>query len=147
MKFVFTLEVVLKQKKRIEEMAMLAYVEAQRKVDESQKRINQMWEDIQIARESRFKVETNGSRNFFEMSHYEEFVVGHKQRIELEKKNLRQLLMVAEEKKELLVEAAKEYKAIQKLKEKKKEEFKKYKNKIEVKKSDDIVNNRFKRST
>ncbi len=146
MRFRFPLEVLLKQRSREEEMSRKNYLSAQSKVDDSLVKIEDMWGEIRLSREKMAKVQHSGGNKFELLASLDEFMNGNKIRIEREKVNLRKLIMVADEKHELLVEAAKEHKILIRLKEKKFEKFKKERKKKELKENDDIVTMRHKRS-
>ena len=120
MKFKFSLEVLLKHRARLEELARKDFLMAQNAADESMLRINQMWQDIDNVRLSAMEIQHRGGSSAQLLATMDEFINGHKVRIEREKKRFRDLQLFADEKKDLLIEAAKEFKILEKLKEKRK---------------------------
>ncbi len=147
MKFKFNLETLLSQRLREVDFAKKEYYEAQKKVDDIIKKIEMMWTEISESRIQMVKEQNLGGKKGQLLSSIDEFINGHKIRIEREKIVLRELLMIAEEKKEALIESAKEHKILERLKEKRFEEFKVVKKKKEAKENDDIATMRFKRSS
>ncbi|MCB9025917.1 MAG: flagellar export protein FliJ [Bdellovibrionaceae bacterium] len=146
MKFKFPLQALLRHRERLEEMAKKEYMLAQNKVNETLGKINEMWEEIDNTRKNKIEEQHKGGTKGQLLASMDEFIVGHKIRVEREKVKLRELMLIAEEKKELLIEAAKEHKILQRLKEKMMEKHKIMIKKKEVKDIDDIVTTRFKRS-
>lgn len=146
MQFKFPLESLLKHRERLEDMARKDYLVAQTAVNESLTYVDQMWKEIDQVRARKFELQQQGGHKGEVLSTMEEFIVGHKIRIEREKSRLRELMMIAEEKRELLVEASMERKIIVKLKEKMWQRYKAFVRKKEIKEVDDIVTTRFKRS-
>ena len=146
MKFKFSLEVLLKHRERLEELARKEYVLAKANADEFLAKINSMWNEIDGTRERMANEQHSGGSKSELLSSMDEFIKGHKIRIEREKVQLRELMLVADEKRELLIEAAKEHKILVRLKEKMQEKHKLMMRKKEVKEIDDIVTMRHKRS-
>ncbi len=138
MKFKFSFEALLKQRKRLENQAQIVYAEAQAEANAVLNEIEAMYTKIEDSRKRIQDLsETDGgfSKEAINIGDYIELV---KVKIELKKVEARELLSIAEDKKELLLEASKEYKIISKLKEKKELAFRKLKNKKEQKFLDEI---------
>ncbi|MCB0390663.1 MAG: flagellar export protein FliJ [Bdellovibrionales bacterium] len=147
MKFKFNLEALLKHRSYLEEIARKEYFVAKQAADDSLFKINSMWKEIDNVRNKMMVEQSGGGHKSELLATMDEFINGHKVRLDREKQNLRELMLIADEKREILVEAAKEHKILIKLKEKMKERHKQVLKKKEVKAIDDIVTTRHKRSS
>ncbi len=145
MGFEFRLETLLKNRKREEENARKVYVKAQLAVDQSLKKIDSLWRDIDTTRKNMENEQVAGGKKSEYLAGLDEFIKGCKIRIEKEKICLRELSMIAEEKREIFIEAVKEFKILEKIKEKKAKEYKIEKTKRETKEIDNLVTTRYKR--
>jgi len=128
-------------------MAKKVFAEAEANVENSKSKINHMWSEIDLARQRAYEIQSSGAAIAVELEGFDHFVSGLKVKIESERNVLRELLAIAEEKRELLVEASKEHKALLKLKEKMYFRYKKAKEKKEQKQMDDMATMRFKRAS
>jgi flagellar FliJ protein len=145
MSFKFTLEPLMKHRKRLEEDAQREFFKARSAVDEALRKINSLYESIDHARRQIQLLQKSGGQSIAAITQHEEFIVGAQIRIERERKVARELMMVAEEKHQLLLEAAKEFKSIEKLKERRHRQYLEDKKKQELKIIDQTVTMRFKR--
>ena len=145
MRFKFPFLTLLKQRKVEEELARRDFLTAQSKVNEQLAKINGMWSEIEEAREKAAQLQHNGGRTTVFLSFVDSFICGQLVRIERSKDSLRELMMVAEQKREILVEAAKQYKILQKLEERQVKAFNAKKKKKEMKDIDNMVVMRFQR--
>lgn len=140
MAFEFKFATLLKHRKRLEEAAQRDYLEAKAILDHCLEGIEALYISIE---ETRLQISLWQRRgqvdDLMQISDGERFIDGQKIRIERERIKARQLMAIVEEKQELLVEAAREFKKIDKLKEKLKAEHKKEAKKREVKRLDDLV--------
>lgn len=140
MAFKFGLEPVLKHRKRIEEMAQREFAEAQSAVDECLSNIEKMYQRMDEVRAEILHAQNQGtSTKINEICEMEQFLKGHKIRVEAMRLKARELLQIAEQKQEALLEAAKEKKVLAKLREKKFFEYQEWLRKIEAKALDDIT--------
>lgn len=138
MGFKFQLETVLKYRKRLEEIAQREYAEAQAQVDEVLRKLEQMYQRMDEVREEIAKAQSGHDASKIEfIRQMESFLTGHKILIERQREHARDLLMVAEEKQEILIAAAKERKVLVKLKEKRQAEYQNWRNQIEIRLADD----------
>jgi flagellar FliJ protein len=136
--FKFQLETVLKHRKRLEEMAQREYAEAQAQVDVELRALEQMYDRMDEVRDEISKAQASHSTSKIEfIRQMETFLGGHKILIERKRAQVRELLMVAEEKQEALIAAAKERKVLTKLKDKRLAEYREWLNQVEIKISDD----------
>jgi flagellar FliJ protein len=140
MAFRFGLESVLKHRKRLEEVAQREFAEAQAAVDECLMRIDAMYTRMDEVREEIHDAQNDGSAARIEqVREMESFLGGHKIRIEALRLEARRLLQIAEEKQELLIEAAKEKKILVKLREKRLAEYREWLKQVEAKELDDLT--------
>lgn len=144
MKFRFALEKVLKHKHTLEDLARREWIEAQAAVDASMNQLNEMYAQVDQARQLVATREASGQARGFELGQIDEFVRGHKIRIERHRQKVRELMGKAETLHEALVAAARERKTFEKLKEKKFEEYKALRKKMDLKFMDEIATTRFK---
>ena len=147
MKFRFKLQSVLKHRLRLRDEAQREHMAAKAKVDDCLAEIQKMYDQMDQARNliaASEKTGTKGQAAVFSSSH--EFLSGQKVKIERRREEARQLMAVAEQKLEVLIEASKEYEALKNLKKRRFEEFKKQKTKKENSEIDDLVTMRFNRS-
>ena len=144
MKFIFSYEKLLHHKKTLEDIARREYLLAQQAVDVANRDIAEMYRSIDEARSlSARRVAELGSASSGAMA--DEFIRGQNTRIERRRAELRQLMMEVEAKHQVLVEAAKEKKTLEKLKDRSFKLFLRARKKQELKEVDEIVTTRFKR--
>ncbi len=140
MAFKFSLETVLKHRKRLEEAAQREFVEAQAAVDECLRKIEMMYQRSDEVRDDILTAQVQGSSaKVNEIREMEIFLGGQKIRIETLRQHARQLLVIAEEKQEALIAAAQDKKTLVKLKEKRKLEYEAWLKQIEAKELDDMT--------
>jgi flagellar FliJ protein len=140
MSFKFSLESVLKHRKRLEEIAQREFAEAQASVDALLRKIEAMYARLDEVREEILGAQKAGSAaKLEEIREMEHFMAGQKIRIETLRQEARVLLQIAEEKQELLIAAARDKKMLVKLKEKKKLEYQEWLKTVEQKELDDMT--------
>lgn len=138
MAFRFGLETVLKHRKRLEEIAQREFAEAQAAVDEILRRLEAMYQRLDEVRIEIAAAEGSGAHlKMEEVRAMENFIGGHKIRIEKVRQEAREFLKVAEDKQEALIAAAQEKKVLAKLREKRLSEYKEWLSRIEAKNQDD----------
>ncbi|MCB0365222.1 MAG: flagellar export protein FliJ [Bdellovibrionaceae bacterium] len=147
MSYKFPFETLLKHRKRIEEAAQRDYFQAKLAVDESLDKINGMYKSLDQTRTEIQQLQKGGNQAIASINQREEYINGLRVRIEQERQVARQLMMVAEEKLHILMEAAKEHKSLDKLKEKRSQEHRQAKKKKEIKEVDEMVTMRHKRGS
>lgn len=144
MKFHFRFEVLLKHRRRLEDIARRDHIEAQRELDDCLEGINQIYRSIETSREEIAQGQKVGDLNAIEtIRASEHFIEGQKIRAQLQRQVARELMAKVEDRHEKLVEAVKEYRKIEKLKERMQQQFKKEQRRLEVKRVDDLVVMRF----
>lgn len=146
MKFEFSLESLLEHRRRLEEVAQRDWAEAQAKVDRAVARLNEYYDQVDQARHRSASLETQGGAQAGALISIDEFIAGQRYRIETQRQTIRELKVEAERLQEILIEAAKETKTLEKLKERQFEEFKLKRRKAETKAIDELVVTRFKRA-
>jgi flagellar FliJ protein len=146
MKFEFSLESLLEHRRRIEDVAQRDWAEAQAKVDEAVAKLNDYYDQVDQARHRSAALENEGGAQSGALISIDEFIGGQKYRIEAQRQAIRELKTEAERRQEILIEAAKETKTLEKLKERQLEEFKLKRRKLEAKENDELVVTRFKRA-
>lgn len=142
-KFEFNFDALLNYRSRLEELARKDYLEAKAKLDEVLNSINMMYLSIDQSKARIGQVEMSPNVNLSEISSIHEFIMGQLKKIETARYKSRELMAIAEEKHEIMVEAAKNKKVLEKLKEKRREEFRQEQKKIETKRLDDLVTMRY----
>ena len=136
----FNLETVLKHRKRLEEFAQREFAEAQAAVDDILQRIEDMYTRSDEVREEIHAAQEDGSfQKIQEVREMEQFLGGHKIRIETLRLEARRLLQIAEEKQEALIAAAREKKILVKLREKRLTEHREWLRQLETKELDDLT--------
>ena len=143
MKFEFSFEKLLEHKKTLEDIARRNWAEKQGELDKGLKKLEDMFGQIDESRQRALTLGTNGGATGPALVQIDEFINGQKIRIERHRASLRELMAEVERLHELLVEAAKERKTLEKLKERRLEEFKKLQKKREAKEIDELVTTRF----
>lgn len=146
MRFEFSLESLLTHRRRLEELAQREYAEAQSKVDAAALKLNEYYDQVDEARHRSASLEVRGGAQAGALISIDEFIAGQKYRIEAQRKVIRDLKVEAERLQEILIEAAKETKTLEKLKERQLEEFKLKRRKAETKALDELIVTRFKRA-
>ena len=145
MKFEFNYQQLLEYRKRLEELAQIEYITAQKQVDVAEVELERMYQQIDDSRQRARMLEVQGGKQAPSLAFIDDFINKHKIRIEMQRRVIRELKQVAESKQQALVAAAKEYKILEKLKERKLVEYKDIMKKRELKQVDELVTTRFKR--
>lgn len=144
MKFEFPFEKLLDHKRQLEDMARREWLEARAKVDESMRQLDRMYADIDEARKRAARLQAEGGAHAGALVQINDFISGQLIRIERHRLVLRDLMGEAERLNEILIEAAKEKKTLDKLKDRRREEYKQRRKKLELKAADELVVTRFK---
>lgn len=138
MAFRFGLNSVLKHRQRLEDVAQREYAEARMAVEACLAKMEAMYQRIDEIREEIGEAQKNGARDsVMAILEMEKFINGQKLRIEMLRMEARALLVIAEDKQEALIEAAKEKKVLVKLKEKRLLEYREILNQMETKNLDE----------
>lgn len=123
MKFKFSLETVLKHRKRLEDEAQKNFVEAKRRLEDAQQVLKSMYGLIDRSREEIARFQSSGGGQMIsQIIEREAFIQGQGVRIKKQREFIRTLHLDLEEKQEALVLALRERKTLEKLKEKQKRE-------------------------
>ena len=144
MKYEFSLQVVLEHRKRSENEARRAFLEAQAKVDAAVAELNEFYEQVDQTRADSLALQRRGGTASPSLVANENFVTGQKFRIDAQRMKIRDLKIEAEVLQDALLEAAKEVKTLEKLKERQADEFKKKRRVHEAREIDEIVTLRHK---
>lgn len=140
MKFKFSLDAVLKHRKRLEEVAQREFAEAQAAVDDCLRKIEAMYKRSDEVREEVLVAQKSGKSSSVEsIREMELFLAGQKIRIETLRQHARELLQIAEQKQEALIQAAQDKKSLEKMKDKRKAEWEAWIRQIESKELDDMT--------
>lgn len=139
MRFRFRLETVMRQRRVERDTAQRDYSEAQSHVQNQLLKIKKMYDQIDEARANAEKLERQGGPHANQLVQTEEFITGQIILIQQERETARELMMVAEQKLEVLTEKLQAFKILEKLKEKKREEFRKERNRRTDKEIDDLT--------
>lgn len=123
MKFKFSLETVLKHRRRLEDEAQKAFSESKARLQEAQEKLKFMYSQIDRSREEIAALQISGDdQKISQINARESFIHGQGFRIKMHRELMRELQLDLEEKQEALVLALRERKTLEKLKEKKKRE-------------------------
>lgn len=147
MKFEFSLEKLLDHRQSLEDAAKRDYFQAQALVDAAERELKDMYKAIELARTRAAGLESQGGYHAPALSSIDEFIKGQTLRIERHRAKIRELTTEAERLHQILIEAAKERKTLEKLKEHQFEDYKARRKKIELKTADELVVTRFKRAS
>lgn len=140
MGFKFSLEAVLKYRRRVEEIAQREFAEAQTAVDDCLRKIEAMYKRSDEVREDISDAQKGGKVDGVEhIREMELFLAGQKIRIATLRQHARELLQIAEEKQEALIQAAQDKKSLEKMKEKRFAEWEAWLRKLEAKELDDMT--------
>lgn len=145
MAFRFSLESILKHRKREEEIAQKEFMEQQTIVETCLRHLEELYLQIDRTRELiSASVKSGTPEDLHRIRSSEEFIEGQKIRIHNERKRARELIRELEERQEILLSRLHERKIMEKLKEKKFEEYKVLMAQMEMREMDDLVNVRWK---
>jgi len=145
MKFEFAFEKLLAHKRSLEDLARRGYLEAEALVVAAKKELDGFYGHVEDSRLRSARLESRGGPMASALAQIDEFIRGQKIRIERQKLRLRDLMAEAERRQEILIEAAKERKTLEKLRERRLSEFRLRRKKNEMKAVDELVVTRFKR--
>lgn len=144
MSYIFSLEVLLDYKKRLENEARLLFVEAQSKVDAAIVVLGEYYDQVDRTREQNSILQAQGGALAPSLVANSDFITGQKFRIEAQRLKIRELKTTADELHEAMIEAAKETKTLEKLKERGFEQYKRDRRKREMKQQDELTTLRHK---
>lgn len=137
MKFKFKLEAVMKYRKVLLQEAQKEYFEAKSRLDECLAEINQMYEDMDTYRRE-IVLAQQATTQPKALASMEVYIDGLKIKIERTRQRARELMMVAEDKQDVFIQRAKEFKMIEKLKLRRRHVFDEQSKKREQKQADDM---------
>ena len=138
MKFKFALHALLKVRKFKRDEAERDFRLSQSRVLEQTLVFQNMKSDLDSAQFEVQAVRVSGGKLVGSLISLEEFIVGQKVRIRSQARSVKGLEEIADQKREILVEAAREFKILEKLKAKRYAEFRKLRQKREAKILDEI---------
>jgi flagellar export protein FliJ len=139
MKFRFPYKKLMEVRKREEEIAMRDFLEARSLLDQANATLRSMYDSIDEARSKAVSTAHQGGAISQQLEVIDQFIKGQKFRILKQREQVRSLLTLVEQKQEVLVKAAQEYKILEKLKEKLLLAHQQKVARIEVKEIDDLV--------
>lgn len=137
MKFKFPLQTVLRHRKITEDLAQKDFMEVQAELNQENARLEKMTEELHEAHLRAGALEKLGGAQGPALGQIHDFKKGQALRIERQKVRVQEVEKRVEEKREILRQAALEYKIIEKLKEKKFEEYKHERNLKEQQEADE----------
>lgn len=144
MKFKFSLEKVLAHRKVVENLAQKDFQDALSAFSQAEKQLENMQTQIQAAQMSTMDLMQKGGNPGPALIQVEEFVRGQKILIQMHREKLQSLEKLVEDKREILRQAALDYKIIEKMRENKFEEYKQTRLKNDQKEMDEQAILRFK---
>ena len=138
MAFKFKFDALQRHRKTLRDLAQRDFADAQAEASKQMQYIESLFVQIDKANEKSVEIRNSVPVDLEQLKGIEEFINLQNIKIEMEREKARELLSIMEEKQEILVEKAKEYKVVELLREK---EHKKYLDKvkmIEAKEMDDM---------
>lgn len=139
MRFRFPFETLEKERRVRRNEAEREYRLALNKVEEQQSRLNSYKKKLVDAIDQIASVRSGAGQVISTLRSLDEYIRGQKIRIQLQAKTVQGLAEIADQKRLVLVEAAKEVKILEKLREKRYNEFKRELRKREAKVIDEIA--------
>lgn len=140
MAFKFKFTSLMKYRKRMEDAAQREYLQARRNLDDCLMLIQQYYESMEKARQEIGIHQRSGdSGALSQILTLEHFIDGQKIRVTNERTRARELMAKVEEKQELLIEATREHKKLEKLEERMRDVYRKDEKRREAKQVDDLV--------
>ena len=124
MKFKFPLKTVMRQRKIIEELAQKEFQTAQAQLQAEIDLLNLFEKQVSETHLNSYEIQSSAGQVSGALKYNFEFLKGQDIRIERQRAKVQEVEKLVEGKREILRQAALEYKIIEKLKEKKWEEFK-----------------------
>lgn len=148
MKFRFRLEKVLVHRRRLEDEAKRVYLAAKAATETAMGELEKLYQQIDDARSRGHQLMTGSApvQSSYAtpiLQHTDLFIGGQKIRIENQRKKIRELKGEEERLQDLLAEAARERKAMEKLREKHLQEFRTEQSRRESEEADDLSVMRF----
>jgi flagellar FliJ protein len=143
MKFKFSYESLLEHRKLEEEIARRDFYEAQNNLDEQKAIYKELYTRLHEIEKESSQMQAAPIIPIEELRERDEFMIGQKIKIQRQRDLVINFTTIAEGKQEILINAAKERKILDKLKEKQKLEFKKALAKKEAKQTDEVIVTRF----
>lgn len=138
MGFKFRLQKLLEYRTRLEEEAQRDYMDACGKTAEALRALDAMYLAIDAAREKNQVLVAAGS-GASHLTTIETFIVGQKLRIVSHRKKIKELKAEEERLQDILIEAAKEKKTLEKLKENRRREYDDEQQRQELREYDDMA--------
>lgn len=138
MKFKFALEKVLKHKKILEDQAKKDFGEVSKRLRDQEQYLVNLEADLTTAYENKHQIQRSGGNITAYLDFFHNYYIAQKKLIENQKRIIQGLEKILEEKRQFLVQAARDHKTFLMLKEKKKLEFKKELNKRDQKRLDEM---------
>lgn len=124
MKFKFSLQKVLEHRKVVEDLAQKSFQEAVTRFNEQVALLDQMINSKSAAHQSAGTLTSQGGAQGPALSQIHEFLKGQEIRIQRQRQYVEEAEKLVEEKREVLRQAALEYKIMEKMREKKFEDYK-----------------------
>lgn len=138
MKFKFALEKVLKHKKILEDQAKKDFSEISKRLRDQEQYLENLEQDLKTAYDNKYQIQKMGGNISAYLEFFHNYYGAQKKLIENQKKIIQGMTKILEEKREFLVQAARDHKTFVMLREKKKQEFRKELLKREQKRLDDM---------
>lgn len=135
----FRFESVLRYRKQLNDRAMSDYLAAQRDLNQGLARLDQMYKQVDENFKRIQELKEQGGETGESLKTHDEFFAGMQIHIAQQKQKVRELKEVVEEKQGILVQAAKDFKSLEKLKEKQMTAEKKARMKKEQNNLDDLI--------
>lgn len=145
MGFKFSLQKLLESRKIQEELAQRDLQEAVYQLQLQEERLTEFLTEIEVARQRSVKIQNSPGFHANTLQEIHRFIVGQDIRIQRQNEIIRVGRSLVEERREVLREAAIEYKIIDKLKEKKMKEYEEMIRQRELREMDEMSVMRFKR--
>ncbi len=139
MKFEFSFEKILNHRRGLEDIARRDWLVANGKLNQAMKELDALFAQIEDSRLRASKIERGGGPLAPQLAMTDQFINGQKIRVEKKRLEVRELMGEAERLHEILVEAAREKKVLEKLRERRFADYKLLRKKMELKAADELT--------
>ena len=136
---------LLKYRKSQEEVCRREFFAAQTEVEKALENIRGMYDSRDRARHEAEQLSRRGGQTSMQLQGIADYIEGLNLKIDRERSRARDLMQIADDKRDILVAAARETKVLEKLEEKRPQAYRDTQKKIEEKRTQDLVTMRFAR--
>lgn len=136
---------LLKYRRSQEEVCRREFFSAQTEVEKALENIREMYDSRDRSRAEAEQLSRQGGQTSVQLQSIAEYIEGLNLKIDRERSRARELMQIADDKRDILVAAARETKVLEKLEEKRRKAYRDLQRKLEEKQNQDLVTMRFAR--